>query len=517
MKAVFNPRIENPAVRYGLAVVVVAVALWLRHVLAPWLGPYYPYHTVWVAVILSAWYLGLGPSITTVLVAVVGVLYWFIPPFATFSLLTERSRNDVAGMLLFVLISALVIALGERNRRTKAKLLETEFRFRRLIDSNIIPIVCANLNGITEANDAFLAMIGSTRDELKEGKIDWVKMTPPEHVAKDIHGLQQLEQWGFCTPFEKEYVLPDGKRVPSLIGAVAVKQSPLEWLCFLVDLSDLKRTEAELREAQQTLETKVAHRTAELAETVTVLQSEIAVRQKTEQELRELSARLLRLQDEERRRIARDLHDSTGQTLTALKLSLASAKNLVGDNDSISMFLEDINVLTDQALNEIRATSHLLHPPLLDEAGFSSAARWYIDEFGRRSGIAVNVELGADPNVTKEAELVLFRVLQESLTNVLRHSGSKRVDVISGRDDENAFLSIRDYGRGIPSKKLENFRQTAAGVGVGLGGMKQRVRELGGHLTVESNGSGTSVRASLPLVNTEHHRSAENPQGATAA
>lgn len=212
------------------------------------------------------------------------------------------------------------------------------------------------------------------------------------------------------------------------------------------------------------------------------------------------------------------MHDSTGQTLVALKMSLASAQKLIlGGNDQVSNLLEDISVLADQAMQEIRATSHLLHPPLLDEAGLSSAARWYVDEFGRRSGIAATVELKADPNLPKDAELALFRVLQESLTNVLRHSGSKRVDVIFGRDDENAVLSVRDYGQGIPLKKLENFRHTAAGVGVGLGGMKQRVRELGGHLRVESDASGTCVTATLPLRNAEQHRPADNPQGATAA
>ncbi len=512
MKFAFNTHIEKPAVRYCLGVVAAAVSLLLRHLFAPWLGPYYPYHTLWVAVILSAWYLGVGPSITTALIGVAGVWYWFLPPAGRFSLLPERSRHDVAGLLIFMSISGIVIGLGERNRRTKAKLLESQFRFRKLIDSNIIPIVCANLNGITEANDAFLGMIGATRDELKGRKIDWVKMTPPEHLTKDRQGLQQLQQRGFCTPYEKEYVLRDGKRLPFLVGAVALKPSPLEWLCFLVDLSELKRTEAELREAQQALEAKVAQRTADLAESVTVLESEVAMRRKTEQELRELSARLLRTQDEERRRIARDLHDSTGQTLVALKMSLASVQQLTGSNPQVSNLLEDMTALADQAMRDIRATSHLLHPPLLDEAGFSSAARWYIDEFGRRSGIAVSVELKAHRNVPKEAELVFFRILQESLTNVLRHSGSKRVDVIFGRDEKNASLCIRDYGRGIPSKKLENFRQTAAGVGVGLGGMKQRVRELGGHFVVESNGSGTCVTATLPLGSTEHRQPVTSDQ-----
>jgi two-component system NarL family sensor kinase len=327
-----------------------------------------------------------------------------------------------------------------------------------------------------------------------------VKMTPTEHLLRDMEGLELLKKQGFCPPFEKEYVLKDGRRVPFFVGATVVDTSPLEWLCFVVDLSDLKRAEAELRKAHDELERKVSERTQELAESVITLKSEMQVRKKTEQQLRELSARLLRLQDEERRRIARDLHDSTGQVLTALKINLSSIATVVADVPQAKTLCEDSNLLADQALQEIRTLSHLLHPPLLDEVGFSSAAQWYVDGFSKRSGIIASLELSQIPPLCKDAELVLFRVLQESLTNVLRHSSSKTVDIRLSFDGERAILSITDYGKGIPSEKLHTFRETGVGVGVGLGGMKQRVRELGGHLTVESSDSGTCVTATLPLA-----------------
>ncbi len=380
-------------------------------------------------------------------------------------------------------------------------LQRSEFRFRLLVDSNIIPIICANMSGITEANDAFLKMIGYTRDDLAKGPIDWVKLTPPEHASKDVAALEELRAKGYCTPFEKEFVLPNGRRVPFLVGAAVVNKSPLEWLCFVIDLSEQKRAEAELRKAHDQLENKVQERTQELAKTLTAVESEMRVRQKAEGQLRELSARLLRLQDEERRRIARDLHDSTGQTLTALKLTANSLENIMKGAvvPGAPNLLNDLNALADHALQEIRTISHLLHPPLLDEVGFASAARWYVDGFSNRSGITATLSLSATPALSKEAELVFFRVLQESLTNVLRHSGSKAVEVCLSCDSDTAFLSIKDSGRGIPSEKLNVFHETGAGVGVGLGGMKQRVRELGGHLKVESNESGTSVTATLPL------------------
>jgi two-component system NarL family sensor kinase len=173
---------------------------------------------------------------------------------------------------------------------------------------------------------------------------------------------------------------------------------------------------------------------------------------------------------------------------------------MIADSPTAKAFFEDSTQLADQALQEIRTLSHLLHPPLLDEVGFSSAAQWYVEGFGKRSGIIASLELSQIPALSKDAELVYFRVLQESLTNVLRHSGSKTLDIRLSSDSENAVLSIRDYGKGIPSEKLDTFRETGAGVGVGLGGMKQRVRELGGHLTVESSDSGTCVTATLPLA-----------------
>ena len=162
----------------------------------------------------------------------------------------------------------------------------------------------------------------------------------------------------------------------------------------------------------------------------------------------------------------RDLHDSTGRTLTALKLTLAFLETLVASIPNASELLSDLNALADQALQEIRTTSHLLHPPLLDEVGFSSATQWYVDGFAKHSGIKASFELSAAPQLTKTAELVLFRVLQESLTKVLRHSGSEAVDIRLHSDDENAFLTIRDHGRGLPAEKLKSFHETGAGSGL---------------------------------------------------
>jgi signal transduction histidine kinase len=256
--------------------------------------------------------------------------------------------------------------------------------------------------------------------------------------------------------------------------------------------------EADLKEANDELELKVEERTRDLANSLDNLRAEIKVRGQKEEQLRELSARLIRLQDEERRRVARDLHDSTGQTLAAIKLTLAAFGKLIPEDPKTAELLCDLETLTDQAIHEIRTTSHLLHPPLLDEVGFASAARWYVDGFAKRSGIKATLALDGVRPLPKACELVFFRILQESLTNVLRHSGSSSVEIGLESDAENTILCVKDHGTGIPAEKLHAFRETGAGVGVGLGGMKQRVRELGGELYIDSDPTGTCVKASLP-------------------
>jgi signal transduction histidine kinase len=216
--------------------------------------------------------------------------------------------------------------------------------------------------------------------------------------------------------------------------------------------------------------------------------------------LQNLSQRLLKVQDEERRRVARDLHDSTGQTLTALKMSVAALEEKLKQNECTSDVLSEIAALADQALQEIRTTSYLLHPPLLDEAGFNSAAQWYVDGFGKRSGIKVRLDLATKrERLPITIETALFRVLQESLTNVHRHSGALEVSIRFQYQAETVVLEIRDCGRGIPTELLRRLREASSETGVGLAGMRERLNELHGKLEIESDAHGTSMRAIVPL------------------
>jgi two-component system, NarL family, sensor kinase len=219
-------------------------------------------------------------------------------------------------------------------------------------------------------------------------------------------------------------------------------------------------------------------------------QLEALVQQRTAA-LRSLSARLLRVQEEERRHLARELHDTTGQTLTALKIELANLEEHARDGKPASESLAQVSALADQALQEIRTTSYLLYPPLLEETGVCSAARWYVEGFSKRSNIQVRLHLASIGRLPRPVEITLFRVLQEALTNVYRHSGSRAADIRIKQAANAATLEVQDYGHGIPARFLDQFKRTGFGGGVGLAGMRERIEEVGGQLEIISARAGT--------------------------
>jgi signal transduction histidine kinase len=214
--------------------------------------------------------------------------------------------------------------------------------------------------------------------------------------------------------------------------------------------------------------------------------------------LRQLSADLMRVRDDERRRIARELHDSIGQYLAALKMNLARLKECLPNGDV--QVLVDSEQVVDQCLSETRTISHLLHPPLLDESGLPSAARWYLEGFSKRSGIEVDLQIHNNlGRLPQDVETALFRVLQESLTNVHRHSESRKVDITIRFDGGEALVTIRDYGRGFTSQQLRDVRSGRSG-GVGLTGLRERIGVLGGLLEIVSMDPGALIKVTLPLA-----------------
>src|SRR6202050_4155485 len=268
---------------------------------------------------------------------------------------------------------------------------------------------------------------------------------------------------------------------------------------FIHDVSERRAMVEALQKAKEDLENRVRERTDELRRKNMQVLKQAEILDMTNQGLRELSARLLRVQDEERRRIARDLHDSTGQSLALLSMNLSALETEAKQwNPNLARALEDNAAIVRRISSELRTLSYLLHPPLLEEVGLESALRWYIDGFSERSNIKVALELPQDlGRLPRELELATFRVIQECLTNVHRHSGSATASIRIVRSPSDLSLEVRDEGKGVPPEKLA--RIAGAGVsGVGLRGMKERVKGLNGELQIHSDEKGTAIRVVIP-------------------
>jgi signal transduction histidine kinase len=349
---------ERTRTRYAVALTVTGAALLVRLALNPVLGDYVPYITLFPAVAFCAWYCGLGPSILSVVLALIGARYWFIPPTHSLRIV---GTAQLVGIVAFLLASSVLVVMGEVRRR---------------------------------------------REEL-------------------------------------------------------------------------------LSAEQRELEEVVQQRTAEL--------------NRSNEDLRELSTRLMQLQDDERRRIARELHDSVGQMLAALGMNLSAVGT---DIESLMKTANTVNesaALVQELSQEVRTISHLLHPPLLDEAGLASALRWYVEGFAQRSKTRVDLEVADFGRLSRESETAIFRTVQECLTNIHRHSESPTASIRIGTSDNQVWVEVEDRGKGIPPEKQGEMASKGT-PGVGIRGMRERLHQLGGTLEIHSSGKGTLVLARVPLA-----------------
>jgi signal transduction histidine kinase len=257
----------------------------------------------------------------------------------------------------------------------------------------------------------------------------------------------------------------------------------------------LRQSEERFRRLSESLDAEVRARTHELED------RNVDVLRQSEQ-LRDLSRRLLKAQDQERRRIARELHDSAGQTLTVLGIDLAQlSQRIPATNTELSKQIHQAEELVQKLHQEIRTMSYLLHPPLLDETGLAPALSWYVEGLTSRSGLQISLSISDDfDRLPREMELVVFRVVQECLTNIHRHSGSRKAAIRIERDGTMLTVEVQDYGRGISPEKMAELHTRSAGLGIR--GMRERVRQLEGELQVESSSSGTLVHVTIPLPRT---------------
>jgi signal transduction histidine kinase len=252
------------------------------------------------------------------------------------------------------------------------------------------------------------------------------------------------------------------------------------------------------------MEQVVAERTAELVKVNSNLKTEIEERLQAESSLRQLSGHLMTAQDQERRRIARELHDNSGQSLAAIAMNLTRIEHqLVDPSRKMLDLVEDTSVLAEQTSREIRTLSYLLHPPLLEESGLVAAIHWFAKGFTQRSHIETKVTVSADfKRLDQDIEMTLFRIVQESLTNISRHSGSPSARIHLQHNPGEVVLRVEDDGCGISPEKIERVHGNLGALGVGVAGIWERVKLIKGELELISNSSGT-ILVVLPITENE--------------
>jgi PAS domain S-box-containing protein len=349
--------------------------------------------------------------------------------------------------------------------------------------------VLSNDGTILEANRAAIEGTGFSRDEVigqKLWEVWWGSLPEEQAIAKTSVATAAS---GLAVREECEYALRDGtiRFADRTLNPVQNDRGEV----VMIVASGLDMTEH--RQLRSMLEERVHERTRELETKNRELIKQADV-------VRELSARLLQIQDEERRRIARELHDSVGQMLAAVNMNLAQVEAEIDKlSPEASKAMASNTGLLQEISNEIRTISHLLHPPLLDDVGLQSALEWYIEGFSERSKIQVDLELPDDfGRLPRRLEITLFRVVQECLTNIHRHSGSTTAAVRVARSPNEVRLEVQDAGKGFPAETQASLASGKLS-GVGLRGMSERLRQMGGQLEVHSNGKGTVVSATLPV------------------
>lgn len=408
-----------------------------------------------------------------------GTRVWFTP--------YPRPLRDATGKIVGGI--NMLVDITERKKTEQATNL-----LAAIVASSDDAIVSKNLDGmITSWNKSAERIFGYSAEEAVGQHVTLI--IPTARLDEETEILTRLRRGERVENFETVRVRKDGTLIDVSLTISPVKDSTGRVVGaskVARDITAQKRTEEDYRNLAEHLESEVRLRTKELEE-----RNSDILRQS--QRLHDLSWRLLRTQDVERRHIARELHDSAGQTLALLGMSLSqhilqAQKHSPELRDSA----QQVEKLVHQLQNEIRTTSYLLHPPLLDEAGLVSALGWYVDGLRARSSLGITLHIPDDfGRLPRDLELVIFRLVQECLTNIHRHSGSQSASIRIRREKATVFVEVEDQGRGIPPDKLASIQ--AQGSGVGIRGMRERVLQFQGVLEISSASSGTKVSAAMHI------------------
>lgn len=385
----------------------------------------------------------------------------------------------------------------ERERQITAESVAATAKFRAVFEqTTVFAGITTNEGTVVEANKLCLEVCGYSAEEVLGKQLwkgPWWRNFP--ETQEKIRAATPLAAQG--VPYRETLLYSWADDSEHIVDFALYPILDHEGkVLFLhptgVDITEIKRAEENYRRLAETLDAEVRARTKELEE------RNAEVLRQSEQ-LRQLSWQLLHTQDEERRHIARELHDSAGQTLAVLGMNLSTiVRDAREKAPEVVKCAEETEKIVQNLTKEIRTTSYLLHPPLLDDIGLSAALPWYVQGLSERSGLDISLKM-ADKfgRLPREMELVIFRLVQECLTNIHRHSGSRQAEIQIVQEPDRVIVEVRDQGQGIAADKLSEIQ--TRGAGVGIRGMRERLREFHGEMSIQSSNAGTVVLVSIPV------------------
>ena len=407
------------------------------------------------------------------------------------------------------------------RKEAEEALKASEERLKKALSIETVGVLFIDANGCyTGANVAFAEMSGYTITEMSSRTIHWKDITPPEFMDRSIRAYEELNATGRTTPYEKECYREDGTRFWGLFAASLLNDH--EAVEYVLDVTSRKSAEEALREAHDKLESRVAERTEQLALANQALQIEMEQHRIAEQQKGELLQKVVTTQEDERRRIARDIHDQLGQRVTALRLHLSSLSDALEDHPDLSPRIQPLQKVAERLDAEVSFLAWELRPAALDDLGLPEAVDAFLEEWSRHYSIAADLHLTGftEGRLGSEVETHLYRIMQESLNNIAKHAFANHVNVLLKWTNQGVTLIVEDNGKGFDMTNRNNAdlaKRNANGSsakGLGLLGMTERAMLVNGEVQIESSpGAGTTIYVRVPAQTASAAKAGQDTDG----
>lgn len=461
------------------------------------------------AVIVSSRLGGFVSSLVATCLSVFACIYLLLP---TLRFSSGRAGGDILAIVAFVFVALLVSSSNVARNRAEAAMRQAEINFRRIFENAITGIYQTTVEGRYIAANPMLAQMFGYESPTKliddAEQSETLKHRFYVEQGRRDEFIRIVREHGVVTEFESEIYRHDGSRLWIAEHALAMRDADGELIGFqgtTIEITDRKHAQDALRKAHDELERRVAERTLDLATTNETLQIEIVERKRIEETLRALSANLQRVREEERTRIAREIHDDLGQTLTALIMDLSWLEDKLSkprDMNARKLLLgkiEAMSKLVEMTMDSVRTIAAELRPGVLDELGLKAAIEWQAKDFQKRTGIACKLVTPLEGiDLDRASATAVFRILQESLTNVARHAKANNVKLTLDEQDNELVLEVQDDGKGITEAEVSDVRA------LGILGMRERAGVVGGTVVItNAKGQGTRVTVRVPLLKTQ--------------